>query len=748
MEKVTMFFKSGLDQVRSLLSPAAAPPGKIKFATFGGVFTPTILTILGAIMYLREGWVVGNAGLGGALLIIVMANVITICTGLSISSVATNIRVRAGGAFSIISQSLGLEVGGSISVPFYFAQAISVAFYIFAFTEGWMRIFPTHSEIIVVFTSFAIAFAIVFISANVAVRAQFLILTVLVLSLFSVLMGSFAIGGQPGLTAEPTWMGDFADGDFWYTFAIFFPAVTGILGGVNMSGELQDPRKSIPVGTMAAVCLSFLVYLALAYWFARVATPDELVTNPTVVVDKAFWGPAVLAGILAATFSSALTSLLGAPRILQAIAEHGIIPRGKVWAKTSASGEPRPAMYLTGAIALGGLFFGLTAGENGLNTIAPLMSMFFMITYAMLNGVVLLEQYMGLISFRPLFWIPLAVPLIGLIGCLFAMFLIDPIFSLVSLVVTVILYAYLTRRRLRAPWSDVRSGLFVSLAEWAAKRVSSMPTSQERAWKPSLLVPVQDTDALMGSYRFLKALTYPRGSVRVLALHPVGDKGRIKNIGEAVDGLNRDGIFARVAVIEVEEFARGLRIGMEILRSVFFRPNGLFMPVSPDTDQQVLQAILDRAAASDIGAVLFAKHPITSLGREQIINVWIREQSPAWEIGLHLTNLDLALLLAYQISRNWKGRINLITVVADQAELPKGEKFLNELINLGRMPHGTKAIVEGSSLESYLPKAPKADLNIFGLQEKVDLAFIQRMVNATNASCLFVRDSGQESALA
>ena len=108
-------------------------------------------------------------------------------------------------------------------------------------------------------------------------------------------------------------------------------------------------------------------------------------------------------------------------------------------------------MYLTGAIAIGGLIFGLTAGENGLNTIAPLMSMFFMITYAMLNGVVLLEQFMGLISFRPLFRVPLLVSLIGLIGCLFAMFLIDPIFSIVSIVIIIILYAYLARRRLRAP---------------------------------------------------------------------------------------------------------------------------------------------------------------------------------------------------------------------------------------------------------------------------------------------------------
>ena len=488
--------------------------------------------------------------------------------------------------------------------------------------------------------------------------------------------------------------------------------------------------------------------MGLAYWFARVATPAELLSNPTIVVDKAIWGPAILAGILAATFSSALTSMLGAPRLLQAIAEHGIVPKGKIWAITTASGEPRPAMYMTGVIALGGLLFGLSAGENGLNTIAPLMTMFFMITYAMLNGVVLLEQTMGLISFRPLFRVPVLVPFIGVVGCLFVMFLIDPVFSLIAMVVIVMLYAYLARRRLHAPWSDVRSGLFVSLAEWAAKRVSSMPAPQERAWKPSLLVPVQDTDALMGSYRFLKALTYPRGSVRVLGIAEPGQEEQMAGLPELVDAFARDGIFSRVAVIEVEEFARGLRIGMEILKSVFFRPNGLFMPITPDTDEAAMQAIMDRAALNGIGAVLYAKHPLTSLGREQVINVWIREQSPTWEVGLRLSNLDLALLLAYQIRRNWNGQINLITVVADPAEQPRGEAFLRELINLGRMPRGTQPLAHVGTLADYLPQAPRADLNIFGLQEQVDLAFMNRMVTGTNSSCIFVRDSGQESALA
>jgi len=198
----------------------------------------------------------------------------------------------------------------------------------------------------------------------------------------------------------------------------------------------------------------------------------------------------------------------------------------------------------------------------------------------------------------------------------------------------------------------------------------------------------------------------------------------------------------------VEDFSLGLRAGLETLRSVFFRPNILFLTVKPDADETALQFCLDLATENNMGAILYARHPEALLGHEQIINVWIRDQSPAWEVGLRLTNLDLSLLLAYQLAHNWRGRINLITIVSDADERANGEKFLADLMNYGRMPRHTQAIVEMGPLEAYLPQAPQADLNIFGLQDRVDRAFIERMLRVTDASCIFVRDSGDESALA
>ena len=141
-----------------------------KFGTFGGVFTPTLLTILGVIMYLRMGWVVGNAGLLGAWLIIAISFLITLCTALSMSAITTNIRIGAGGAYAIISQSLGLEVGGSLGIPRYISQGLASTMYIFGFREGWMSIFPTHSPFLVDITVFAVLITIAYISANLAIK--------------------------------------------------------------------------------------------------------------------------------------------------------------------------------------------------------------------------------------------------------------------------------------------------------------------------------------------------------------------------------------------------------------------------------------------------------------------------------------------------------------------------------------------------------------------------------------------------
>ncbi|MBT8188647.1 MAG: Na-K-Cl cotransporter, partial [Croceitalea sp.] len=307
------------------------PPNMKKFGTFGGVFTPTLLTILGVIMYLRLGWVVGNAGLLGAWLIIVISFLITLCTALSMSAITTNIRIGAGGAYAIVSQALGLEVGGSLGIPRYVSQGLAVTMYIFGFREGWLGIFPDHNAFLVDIIVFLALFSIAYISANLAIKTQYIIMVIIILSFVSIIMAAYE-GSMFVPTEEAikfgTYKGSienaFSGSSFWIVFAVFFPAATGIMAGANMSGELKEPKKSIPLGTLWAIAVSFAIYMILAFWIARSATEEELITNYYVIVEKAYVGPLILAGILGATFSSALASIVGSSRILFAMGEHKV----------------------------------------------------------------------------------------------------------------------------------------------------------------------------------------------------------------------------------------------------------------------------------------------------------------------------------------------------------------------------------------------------------------------------------------
>jgi len=738
-------------EVDESLQPDDAPiSGRKQFGTFGGVFTPTLLTILGVIMYLREGWIIGNAGLLGGLLIITLGFGITLCTALAMSSITTNIRIGAGGAYAVIAQSLGLEVGGSVGIPRYLSQALAVTMYIFGFREGWLYIFPDHPAILVDIGTFVALYGIAYISADFAIRVQYLIMAVIVGSLISIGMAAATGSMQYSFQEVQLWgdfvgspENDFGGSSFWIVFAVFFPATTGIMAGANMSGDLKDPKRSIPIGTLAAIGVSFVIYVLLAIWLARSATPQELTSNYTVMMDKSFWPPAVLAGLLGATFSSALASMVGAGRILQAMGAHQVVP-GSDWLSVLADdGEPRHAMMVTGALIFGSLLV------RDLNAIAPLITMFFLVTYAMICAAVLIEQSLDLVSFRPRLKIPLWVSFLGLVGSLLAMFIINPTISFLALVVTLGFYVVLARRQLDAPFEDVRSGMFVALAEWAAKKVTELPTMQERAWKPNLLVPVEKSSDLRGSFLTIQDLTHPQGSVKIVGLSPNGEPELLDRQIETLTHSFRDrGIFASATVIDAGGFADGMRAGMQALRGAFFRPNIVFlrMPDSPEREEDYHE-IIREADREEVGTLLYAPHPRAALGQRQTINVWIKDRSPDWRISMQIGNLDLALLTGYKLSENWNAKLRVLTAVPDPDEQEKAQDFLEKLIDLGRF-EGAEAIVGTGPFTDYIHDAPQADLNIFGLQPEPDFDTIRQLVEDTDSTCMFVRDSGRESALA
>ncbi|WP_411895091.1 amino acid permease [Winogradskyella sp. A2] len=729
---------------------ADQPKALKKFGTFGGVFTPTLLTILGVIMYLRLGWVVGNAGLLGAWLIIIMSFLITLCTALSMSAITTNIRIGAGGAYAIVSQALGLEVGGSLGIPRYVSQGLAVTMYIFGFREGWLGIFPDHNAFLVDVIVFGVLFTIAYISANLAIKTQFIIMGIIILSLVSIVVAAYEGSMTLPVSDSLSWgsfkgsiENGFSGSSFWMVFAVFFPAATGIMAGANMSGELEDPKKSIPNGTLWAIAVSFIIYMLLAFWISRSATEQELVGDYYIMVEKAYFGPLILAGILGATFSSALASIVGSSRILFAMGEHNVLPYSKILAGQSKTGQPRNAMMVTGILIF------LTLLLRNLNAVAPLVTLFFLITYAMINIVVIIEQNLGLISYRPIFKIRRWVPWLGLISSIFAMFIINPTVSLISIMIVLTVYWYLSRQNLETPFEDVRSGLFVSFAEWAAKHTWGMKKMQQRAWKANLMVPVRDVNGLKGTFEFLRNIAKPKGSIKLLGIEPFTEHSSLAmKLDDISASFRQKGVFSSSTVIHTEEFANGINYGSQALQGAFFRPNILFLNLQDHDDyENELRPVMNESIRLEIGILLFSLHKTALLGQRNVINVWVSDRRGNWELGWDIGNLDLSILIAYKLKMNWTAQIRLITVLENPQDEAQAKEFLNKLINLARLPKTLTEIHIGK-FSDIVTKAPSADLNIFGMEPNLKFEFIKEMTAKTNSSCLFVKDSGHESILA
>ena len=456
--------------------------------TFGGVFTPSILTILGVIMYLRFGWVVGNAGLLGTLLIVTISTGITFLTALSIAAIATDQRVRIGGAYYMISRSLGIEIGGAVGIPLYIAQGLSVALYTVGFAESVVNAFPTLATLSVLGLSgiqmvglvITILVAVLALgSPNIAIKAQYFILAAIVISLVSLVAGSPV--EQSDIRMWGAVDANQAAG-FWEVFAVFFPAVTGIMAGVNLSGDLENPNKSIPWGTFGAVGVGYVVYMALPILLGLWADSATLIENPLIMRDMAWWGDAILLGVWGATLSSAIGSILGAPRVLQALALDGVLPKSLKWLGKGSGEEniPRSGTVLTLGLALGAVMTG------NLNVIAPILTMFFLTTYAVLNVAAGVEGFLDSPSFRPEFKVHWSLSLLGAAGCIGVMFLINWWATVIAGLCVIIIFLWLERRSLRTTWGDVRQGIWMSITRSGLLHLRENPDPKN--WRPHILV--------------------------------------------------------------------------------------------------------------------------------------------------------------------------------------------------------------------------------------------------------------------
>lgn len=675
--------------------------------TFGGVYTPSILTILGVIMYLRFGWVVGNVGLLGSFLIVTLATSITLLTALSISAIATDRVVRVGGAYYMISRSLGIETGGAVGIPLYFAQALSVALYTIGFAESVTRAFGGLNQLYIALITTVLVAVLALTSAQIAIRTQYLIMAAIALSLLSLAFGSSLEPTQIELWGTP-------DGEpFWGVFAVFFPAVTGIMAGVNMSGDLKNPSRSIPVGTLAAVGTGYVIYMGLPFLLATRVDASTLVQDPLIMQRIALWGPAILLGVWGATLSSAIGSMLGAPRILQALARDGVLPRWLAFLGKGSGSEDEPRLGT--AVTLGVVVAAVCIGD--LDLIAPVLTMFFLTTYLVLNVSAGIEGFLNSPSFRPLFRVHWSLSLLGAVGCLAVMFLINPVATVLAGIVIGLIFLWIQRRELKTTWGDVRRGVWMLLLRTSLFQLGHSPDTKN--WRPNMLVLSGAPMRRWGLVELANALNHNRGLFTITSVLPAGssDLPRQREMEITISHYLRErGVQALVRVLTAPDPFEGVERLVEIYGLGPLVPDTVLMGdnEAPENRDRYCQMIthLHRAERN---LVIF---------RENTNRPQRRRQIDVWWGGLY-NNGGLMLILAdlLRADINWRNaRICLKLVVPDQEAAIAARENLNQLTRTLRINATPQILVAaGRPFHQILQDSSRrADMIFLGMAAPTD----------------------------
>ena len=664
-------------------------PRGYQFGTFAGVFTPSILTILGVIMFLRAGYVVGVAGVGGALAILVIAEVIVLLTALSLAAVSTNTPVRGGGAYFIISRVLGPSFGGAIGVGLYLAQAVSIPLYVMGFAESVVRTFPALTEYLelVALVTLGLLFVIVLVGAQWAIRTQYLVMTALALSILA-----FMVGGIFKLDPErlvSNWRASTANAGFWDVFAIYFPAVTGIMAGVNLSGDLRDPARSLVRGTLAAILVGALVYAAQIVVLGGAHGRQELISRPfQSLLAQAVPGTAflVVAGVFAATLSSALGSLLSAPRVLQALARDRIYPvLVPFGAGSGEKNEPRRALFLSVLLSVAVIHAAAAKGGGaGFNFVASVVTMLFLITYGMLNLAAFVESFGRNPSFRPRFrfyhW---GTALAGMVGCGVVMVLIDPLCGAAAFLIVGVLYLEAGRRSMAASFGDARRGFVFSLVVRGLRKLEELKPHPKN-WRPIILVFSGNPLTRPMLVQFAVWLEAGRGIISVAQIITAGGDQLATRHDEALKGLEgysrRRGLDVFPEVVVWPDFDAALQILLQSHSLGPMKPNLVLLGWPQERERWKAYAKNLRIAAALGKSIvcIIGEPPQTAGPVSRRVDLWWRGQK----------NGSLMLILAYLLSNNpeWRhSHIRVLRRVEDEKAREPAYRALQALVQASRM---------------------------------------------------------------
>ncbi|NLP58652.1 amino acid permease [Lutibacter sp. B1] len=705
---------------------------KANFGTLP-VFLTAISTILGAIMFLRFGFAVGSVGFIGTLAIILIGHLVTIPTAMALAEIATNQKVEGGGEYFIISRSFGLNIGAAIGITLYLSQAVSVAFYVIAFAESFEAIKPWvlsefgyeiyDNRLFSIPALLLLIWLMVTKGAVLGVKALYVVVTILAISLLFFFFGNTPFAET--FDNSQLFNSVASDKSFFYVFAIIFPAFTGMTAGVGLSGDLRDPKKSIPLGTLSATILGMIIYIFIAYKLISSASVEDLVNNQLIMSKIAIWGPIIPIGLAAATISSAIGSFMVAPRTIQAIAGDKVFPNRFVnfWVSkgTKNNNEPRNATIVTSVIAL------LFVLMGDVNAVAEIISMFFMVTYGSLCLISFMQHFAADPSYRPSFKSKWYLSLLGAVMCIFLMFKINTPYAIAAISLMVALYFYIsTKNDNKTGMATIFQGVIYQLSR--TMQVFLQKTKKEKteeAWRPALLCLSKSSFERYSALEMMKWISYRYGFGTYIHFEKDYFSEETKKNAE----LKLEKLIKNASTSESNVFLQTLifpsntaAIVQAIQQpGISGQPNNMMLFEYKKGEKEWLTSIID-----NFNVLKTAKYDLCILassdkgfGFKKDIHVWIRKED--------YENANLMILLSYIIlgHPDWKKGEIKIYATFPKEELLQEEKNLIELTSSGRLPISANNIrvlpidENKSRIELINEYSADADLTLIGFQESM-----------------------------
>jgi amino acid transporter len=668
-----------------------------KFGT-APVFFTAISTILGAVMFLRFGYAVGTVGLWGTIILIIIGHAVTIPTAMAIAEIATNSKVEGGGEYYIISRSFGLVIGSTIGVALYLSQGISVAFYIIAFTEAFKPVFNylfehynfvpwaewllNQKQLIAIPALVMLTAIVLWKGAELGVKALYIVVATLIVAMVAFFMGSPVSAEITKIEHPPL-----DNVSLFTVFAIIFPAFTGMTAGVGLSGDLKNPGKSIPLGTLSATIIGMIIYIFIAIKLDASASHEVLAdTSRLVMSDIAVQGWWLIPiGLAAATISSALGSIMVAPRTLQAIARDNMIPFKKLnhWLSIGRGKEDEPfnATLITVILALGFIMAG------ALDAVAEIISMFFMVTYGSLCLISFLQHFAGDPSYRPRFKSKWFISLFGAVACFGLMFFMNPAYALMSILFIVALYFAIDySNKDKKNMAIIFQGVIFQLTRRLHVFLQKTEKEDSKSWRPSAVCLSSNSFTRIDSFNLIKWVSDKYGFGTFIH-HVDGYLSKIANdetqvlhkrlIKMANDSRSK----VYVDTLINRKFEHSINAVIQ-LPSISGTENNLLIfentPSKPHEIASVIENLkIIKSAKLDV-CILNLSEKQYGFMRE--IHVWITKSD--------FTNANLMILMAYIISghSDWKnGHIKVYSLVPQESMIEDRRKF-EELIENGQLP--------------------------------------------------------------